>query len=664
MFKKPIMLALFFFLLGIMPIYAQNDIAICQDQCLREKCYSYSDCKPNDAICKDTNLFCCVGSCNEVQPSPDDTVNLINEKLTEVMETNTDLQREIEKIRENVIKIDIFGTEYQADDNGTIFLQLLNESKLPINDALCFIDIYNPDKSVLINDGIMMYLNGSDGLYYYDLIIPDNLGIYMVSAKCDFHYNITMTTSIKDSYIASGNPDSNYGNLTYMIAGTIFTTSFYYSLIQFNLTNLNNVEEALLFLYETSSYKPKINLYRITSNWNESNVTWNTAPLINNYVWNSRQTNGVGWYYWNITNLIKGWINGTYANYGMMLNSTNTTGTFNFSSFSTRENANEYVPKLLVKYISTQGITEIKGAGEIHVNSKINITFNQTELIQQIWSYPNRTTEAINLNAFNQSIFNKLYKIQDEIASVNNTMLDEFINTQNLSLIIFMQLIETNESIMNKLYSMQSELSNILAEILNLSWQFNVTNTSLWDIYNEVNGLGSQISNVNASIFSKLYKIQDEIKSVNDTTLATNQTIMLKLYSIQNDLDNLLANLTYQLANLTNITIDITGNLSGIFDPEAVWEMFFQRGTPPLMPSTEYFCSDNFTLVKDITFEWCEAGNCKNYTKTEDIVCPYGCDNGTFTAHAECKPSPPFNYAIIMVIVAAIFGFLYWVFKR
>jgi len=77
-----------------------------------------------------------------------------------------------------------FGTEYQAGDaNGTMFLQLV-ENMLPKNDASCVIDVYYPDKTYYLNGATMTYLNNSDGLYYKDMAIPNQLGVYMASAKC------------------------------------------------------------------------------------------------------------------------------------------------------------------------------------------------------------------------------------------------------------------------------------------------------------------------------------------------------------------------------------------------------------------------------------------------------------------------------------------------
>jgi hypothetical protein len=172
-------------------------------------------------------------------------------------------------------------------------------------------------------------------------------------------------------------------------------------LVEFNLSNISSsseIEEVWLYLYGVSSLSnPTINLYRITSAWNETNVTWNTAPTINTTIY-AAQTTAVGWNLWNITLLAKSWLNSTFTNYGMMLNSTPSAATFNFTSFSSRENSAELSPRLLVKYKSLQQVDTIRGSGEVHVSASIcpsqqdltNYSRISNLTVLDVWSYANR----------------------------------------------------------------------------------------------------------------------------------------------------------------------------------------------------------------------------------------------------------------------------------
>jgi len=87
-------------------------------------------------------------------------------------------------------KLYIFGTEYEVGDEGRVFLQVL-DGQQPVNNAICLLDLYYPNKTIWFNDASMKYLEGSDGLYYFDLIIPEKTGIYMLTVKCLYVINYT-----------------------------------------------------------------------------------------------------------------------------------------------------------------------------------------------------------------------------------------------------------------------------------------------------------------------------------------------------------------------------------------------------------------------------------------------------------------------------------------
>jgi len=80
-------------------------------------------------------------------------------------------------------EINVFGTEYSPGDEGRVFLQLLRNHE-PVNNSLCVIDIYWPNKTVFIKEAPMFYLEGSKGLYYFDFLAPEEQGIYMLSVQC------------------------------------------------------------------------------------------------------------------------------------------------------------------------------------------------------------------------------------------------------------------------------------------------------------------------------------------------------------------------------------------------------------------------------------------------------------------------------------------------
>jgi hypothetical protein len=258
----------------------------------------------------------------------------------------------------------------------------------------------------------------------------------------------------------------------------------------------------------------------------------------------------------------------------------------------------------------------------------------------------------------NTSVINRLDGIENLINNLNNLSASEVWDYYNRTLTDYNQsgiislINAVNSTIMTKLYSMQDELATILTdleELYNLTGDVNESIHNRFDtIDTSITNLGTQINNVNSSIMQKLYMMQDEIESVNQTVLASNWSIMQKLYMIQDDLDGLLQNLTVQLANVSNITFNITSDLDNI--ALRVWEVFFVRGTPPLAPSTEYYChaNDSNVLLKNITYDY--KGIYSGYhSKVEEVYCDYGCD----TTNNMCY-LPPYQRWLVIILISAV----------
>jgi hypothetical protein len=258
-----------------------------------------------------------------------------------------------------------------------------------------------------------------------------------------------------------------------------------------------------------------------------------------------------------------------------------------------------------------------------------------------------------------------IYGIAVQINDTSNnvyTKLDDV--NQSINDAIF----AVNKTIMTKLYMANAELLTITDSLINLTNELDGTNTSihseLINIRNDISSVSTQIIDTNASVMNKLYLMQDEISSVNSTVISTNGDVLNNLYIIQSDLDSLLNNLTMQLANASNMTINITANLAGVADD--VWELFFVRGTPPLAPSTDYYCHpDNSNiLVKNITYNYLGDKFSGYFTKTEDLKCSYGCVNGTiFSSVASCDQDPTTKAAIGIVLVIVMMLVVYYLFR-
>lgn len=93
-------------------------------------------------------------------------------------------------------ELDVQGTEYSPGENGTVFIGL--NSVYPMTDSICDISIFYPNKT-FFSQNVMTYLNISSNLFYYDFVVPNTTGVYMVQSQCV----LPLTNVTYDVYYAS-----------------------------------------------------------------------------------------------------------------------------------------------------------------------------------------------------------------------------------------------------------------------------------------------------------------------------------------------------------------------------------------------------------------------------------------------------------------------------
>jgi uncharacterized repeat protein (TIGR01451 family) len=170
--------------------------------------------------------------------------------------------------------------------------------------------------------------------------------------------------SIGDACVLQGYPTTNSGNTIDMWAGYDDYLSpdgrIVRSLIRFDVSAIptgTSIDSAVLRVYLVSSYdypgkSRTITTYRISSSWSELSVTWNTSPSYAQAYGSASVTHGAwGWYSFSVTNLVRGWVNGTLTNYGIMLRGPEWSGTdSSWKAFATRESGTSYTPYVQITY--------------------------------------------------------------------------------------------------------------------------------------------------------------------------------------------------------------------------------------------------------------------------------------------------------------------------
>ncbi len=120
------------------------------------------------------------------------------------------------------------------------------------------------------------------------------------------------------------------------------------------------VDWAKLSLYQIGrSDGDTVESHRITANWAEDSVTWNSfdgnGNAYDGNIVGTWQPGGNGWYEQDITSLMQGWVNGTWSNYGILLDQPAPSG---FEIYYSSEHYNViYRPKLTFCYHGGSWVT-------------------------------------------------------------------------------------------------------------------------------------------------------------------------------------------------------------------------------------------------------------------------------------------------------------------
>jgi hypothetical protein len=192
------------------------------------------------------------------------------------------------------------------------------------------------------------FVNATDGTYW---------------SKKTFSFRTTTENTVvleptDDATIKQDNPDSNSGT-----DGSIVLRSQDFleldGLIKFNLSTVPSnatiqYASLQLYYYDYFSENPgghKVNLFRITSDWNEENVTWNTRPSYitepSSFAIMPATIND--WVFWNVTGDVLMFYNSGTPNYGWRLMETSWNNYYETVYFYSKDHS-EHHPLLIIGY--------------------------------------------------------------------------------------------------------------------------------------------------------------------------------------------------------------------------------------------------------------------------------------------------------------------------
>lgn len=306
---------------------------------------------------------------------------------------------EIVYMNDPVGNLEMAGTEYRVGDEATIFLQLKDNQGNPVQNGTCYLDIYAPllngSHPHTLNDAPMLNINTTDGLYYYDLVVPNTTGVHMLAARCAYTTNnvwvydpagvvapvgtvvygtyegTTLSLINKDDGIYEHSTSQPVNGIAYSVAQYDYNFSSFTGL---NITHIN------LYWLGESNYKPNVDF----SAYNWTSDAWVALPnsLTLKATALTGQPSGIDEL---ISNSIPvSLINTTTKILRIKLNASRT------SSFQLWTNF------LNMQVITANGtVQDLKGSGEMHVNNwfdSIENDFTNLTMVtaQSVWNYTTR----------------------------------------------------------------------------------------------------------------------------------------------------------------------------------------------------------------------------------------------------------------------------------
>ena len=454
------------------------------------------------------------------------------------------------------------GTEYNTNDTVQVSTQFLRSSGanlIPVNDAQCNVTIFYPNRSIFLFNMNATLISGSNGIYSYNFIAPSTEGIYHADFRCDKPSPSSTVYSSGTFHVAP------WANSIYMI--NPFMNSINNSLY-FLIYNVNN---SIYMRIDQINDSITNKIDSVNSNINSMNSSlYNLMLSINaSIIGNQNSINSSLFGKLNDMNNLMYSLNSSLYIHMSDINISIFNKLVNMQSkldeiYNIDVQINNSIANLNIT-LNTTALENMMLAMNQSIHDKI------TESENMIYAINNSIISELyvlqtQLADINLSIYDRFGQTDNLVLSINSTLFNQItnlqsdvMNTYNQVMNAYSQLNDTNQTIMNKLYSVQIELANIYS----LNQQINYT----------LNGLPSSIANISVN----LTPIFDFLNIMNSTMLfgfddtkttiyAANSSIFGKLYLIQNDLSDIYAINQQMNGTMNTIYIDLSSMNSTIIN--------------------------------------------------------------------------------------------------
>jgi hypothetical protein len=186
-----------------------------------------------------------------------------------------------------------------------------------------------------------------------NLLLTGSLAAFSLGVASSASASTISLFTDKDAEINTGNPSGNYGNYDSVIV--YWGTPRSIGLLEFDLSSFavgTSIDSAILSLYHryNAQTNATYSVFRITSPWTESTVTFNTAPTFDPVAVASLTFSGAYGTFrtWDVTSVVQGWVSGSYANYGLWIEEIPVQGTASAYFSSSDMPGTAFDPRLTV----------------------------------------------------------------------------------------------------------------------------------------------------------------------------------------------------------------------------------------------------------------------------------------------------------------------------
>ncbi|MHA2295681.1 MAG: DNRLRE domain-containing protein [Candidatus Hodarchaeales archaeon] len=150
-----------------------------------------------------------------------------------------------------------------------------------------------------------------------------------------------------DTEIRETESTTNFGSVNHAYIGKnpLSSPNRRHALFMFNISGYSSITSATLHLklYGSSAGTKDFRVHRVTESWDESTLVWNDNITYDATV---EASLSVGPWNFIITDLVSEWINGTYSNYGLIIEGDNMVGANWMAFYTSEETGESNKPKL------------------------------------------------------------------------------------------------------------------------------------------------------------------------------------------------------------------------------------------------------------------------------------------------------------------------------